>query len=173
VSDMPFADFLDLAGVSCEDGSFVTAKTMRIVELIRAYDPGLDVEWIPRERRLADDDAIRVVDTRAKGLARTIMSFPDEAAFTADDGLSVLERIQLADHQLGNPVARMEARNYAAQVLQRKRHQEQRAERRDLMLHALKTPLSRWTFRRPDGELREIRDGKGVSLPAPKPKVIE
>jgi hypothetical protein len=146
VSDMPFADFLDLAGVSCEDGSFVTAKTMRIVELIRAYDPGLDVEWIPRERRLADDDAIRVVDTRAKGLARTIMSFPDEAAFTADDGLS---------------------------VLQRKRHQEQRAERRDLMLHALKTPLSRWTFRRPDGELREIRDGKGVSLPAPKPKVIE
>lgn len=173
MSDMPFSDFLDLAGVSCSDGSLVTAKTMRLVEIIRDYDPALDVEWIPREHRLPDDDAIRVVDTRAKGLARTVMSFADEGEFTAEDGQPVLARLFLADHRRGDPVARMDASNAAAKALELHRELERREEGKDLAVAALRTPLNRWTFRRPDGELREIRDGLGRSVPAPAPRVID
>lgn len=174
MTDMPFADFLDLAGVPCLDGSLVTAKTMRLVETIRDYDSGLDVEWIPAERRMPDDDAIRVVDTRRHGLARTVMSFADEGEFTREDGVPVLQRLFLADHSKGDPMARMEARNAAAKALELKRHVERREEGRDLMLHALRSPLRRYTFTTPDGQRKRIDEGDPAGArPVTGPVVID
>lgn len=173
MSDMPFEDFLDLAGVPCEDGSLVSAKTMRLVEIIRDYDPALEVEWVPVERRLPDDDAIRVVDTRCKGLARTVMSFADEGEFTAADGVPVLERLFLADRLKGDPVARMEARNAAARAVELKTHLERREEGKDLMLHALRSPLHDYTFRTPDGQRKRIQEGDPAGArPVPPPAVF-
>lgn len=172
MSDMPFADFLDLAGVPCDDGSLVTARAMRLVEVIRDFDPLLDVEWIPAGHRLPDDDAIRIVDTRARGLARVVMSFADEGEFTREDGVPVLERLFLADHSRGNPLARMEARNAAVKAIEYKRQLELREERRDLALHVLRSPLNRYTFRTPAGELKRIDEGRGVAERVPGPAVF-
>lgn len=172
MSDMPFADFLDLAGVACDDGSLVTSKTMRLVEIIRDYDPALEVEWIPAEHRLPDDDAIRIVDTRARGLARTVMSFADEGEFTREDGVPVLERLFVADHRRGDPVARLDARNNAVRLLDLKRQLELREERKDLAVHVLRSPLNRYTFRAPDGTLKRIDDGRGRAEPVPPPAVF-
>lgn len=149
MSDIPFADFLDLAGVPVDDGHIVTAKTMRVIEIIRDYDPHLDVEWVPPERRLPGDNAIRVVDSRGKGLARVIMSFRDEGEFTARDGADVLERLFLADHAKGDPLARMQAANAAAEVLEQKRLLERLEETKDIGVHALRSPLHRYTAKDP------------------------
>lgn len=156
MSDMPFADFLDLAGVALDDGSLVSAKTIRLVEIIRDYDPALDVEWIPQQHRLPGDDAIRVIDTRARGLGRTVMSFPDEGAFTAQDGRPVLERLFLADTSRGDPLARLEAANAAAKALELKRAMERKQEGLDLMRHALASPLHTYTYRNAAGEKRKV-----------------
>jgi hypothetical protein len=157
VSDMPFQDFLDLAGVAVDDGHIVTAKALRVVEIIRDYDHHLEVEWIPPEHRLPGDDAIRIVDTTKRGLARMVMSFKDEGEFTAQDGRAVLERLFLADHERGNPMRRMEAHNDAARVLALKREREQYEEGLDLMRHALAGPHT-YTARSPiTGEKKVYR----------------
>jgi hypothetical protein len=147
--DLPFADFLDQAGVSCSDGSFVTARAMRVVEIIRDYDPQLDVEWIPRERRQPGDNSIRIVDNRAHGLARVIMSFVDEEEFTRKDGADVLERLFLADWTRHDPIARMDAANAAAKALELHRTMERVEETKDIGRHALASPLHSYTARDP------------------------
>lgn len=153
---MTFGDFVELAGVPMDDGSMVSAKAVRLVEIIRDYDPLLEVEWIPREHRLEGDSAIRIVDTRQHGLARVVMSFRDEGEFTQRDGAWVLERLFLADHSKSDPVARMEAGNAAAEILRAKRAYEERQEGLDLMKHALASPLHRYSFRTREGERKVV-----------------
>lgn len=146
---IPFADFLDLAGVPVSDGSFITERAMRIVEIIRDYDPNLDVEWVPREHRIPGDDAIRIVDTSKSGLARMVMSFADESEL----GQRVLERLFLADSaKQGDVLAQMEARNAAEKAVELKRYLDQKEAGLDLMTHALRSPLGRYTYRRSSGE---------------------
>jgi hypothetical protein len=155
MSGMPFQDFLDLAGVTVDDGHIVTAKTMRVVEIIRDYDRRLEVEWVPPEHRQPGDNAIRIVDTRQRGLARIVMSFRDEGEFTARDGADVLERLFLADHAKGDPVARMNAANAAAKVIEAKRQMDRVEETKDIGVHALRSPLHRYTAKDPvTGEKR-------------------
>jgi len=157
MSEMPFQDFLDLAGVPVDDGHLVTAKAMRVVEIVRDFDPHLEVEWIPPERRLPGDSAIRIVDTRLRGLNRVVMSFSDEEELTRREGQDVLERLFLADHSRGNPVARMEAANAAAEALRLKRERERMEEHLDIMRHALAGPHT-YTYRSPvTGEKRTVR----------------
>lgn len=143
---MPFADFLDLAGVPLEDGSMVTAQCARMAEMVRDYDPALEVEWIPREHRLDGDDPIRIVDTRQHGLARMVMSFASEQDFAEH----ALERLFLADSGRHDVLGEMEARNAAARADELKRYMDQKEEGLDLMKHALRGP-SRYSYRRPDG----------------------
>jgi hypothetical protein len=155
MSEMPFADFIEHAGVPCDDGSFISAKAMRVVEIIRDYDENLDVEWIPRERRLPGDNAIRVVDNRVGGLARVVLSFRDEAEFILEDGADVLERLFLADWTRGDPIARMDARNAAAKALELHRALERVEETKDIGRHALASPKHRYTAKDPvTGEMR-------------------
>jgi len=156
MSDMSFTDFVELAGIPMEDGSFVSAKAVRVVEIIRDYDPGLDVEWIPRQHRLEGDAAIRIVDTRQQGLARVVRSFRDEEEFTRRDGADVLERLFLADGTKNDVQARLEAGNAAAKALELKANLDRRAEGLDLLKHALKSPLHRYSYRGVDGDRRVV-----------------
>ena len=172
MSEMSFSDFLEHAGVQMDDGSFVSAKAVRLVEIVRDYDPGLDVEWIPREHRIEGDDAIRIIDTRGHGFARMVMSFRDEEEFTAQDGTLTLQRLFLADGRKGDVMSRLDAQNAAAKIVAAKKALEEREEGRDLLEHALRTPLNRYRYRTPAGELMEIRDGQPNAVPAPAPKVI-
>lgn len=148
MSDVSFADFLDQVGVPCTDGSFVSERAARIVEIIRDYDPALEVEWIPREHRLPGDNAVRIVDTRLSGLARVVMSFPDESHLDE----RVLERLFLADGTKHDVVARLEAQNAAARAVELKRELEVREEGKDLMLYALRSPRVRYSFTTKSGK---------------------
>lgn len=146
---MPFGDFLDLAGVPVSDGSFVTERAMRIVEIVRDYDPNLDVEWVPREHRIPGDDAIRIVDTTKSGLARLVMSFADETELDE----RVIERLFLADAtKQGDVLAQLEARNAAVKAVELKAYLDQKEAGLDLMTHALRSPLGRYSYRRASGE---------------------
>jgi hypothetical protein len=172
MSDMSFIDFLEHAGVQMSDGSFVSAKAVRLVEIVRDYDRNLEVEWVPRERRLPGDDAIRIVDTTRHGFARIVMSFRDEDEFTARDGALTLERLFLADGTKGNVMARVEAQNAAAKLIELKKTLELREEGLDVARHALASPLNDYRFRDPAGQLMVIKDGRPDALPAPAPKVF-
>lgn len=173
MSDMSFADFLEEAGVPMADGSFVSAKAVRLVEIIRDYDSGLDVEWIPRQHRLEGDAAIRIIDTRKHGFARIVMSFTDEEDFTAQDGTATLERLFRADGTKGDVMARLDARNAAERAVRLKKALDQREEGLDLASHALRSPLNDYRYRDPGGQLMVIKDGRGQAQPAPAPVVFE
>lgn len=173
MTNLSFSDFIEQAGVACTDGSFVSAKAMRVVEVIRDYDPGLEVEWIPRERRIDGDDAIRIVDPRRHGFARIVMSFRDEAEFTAQDGTLTLERLFLADGSKGDVMSRVQAHNAAEKVLRLKKAMDEREEGLDVARHALRSPLNTYRFRDPAGQLMVIKDGRPDAEPAPAAKVIE
>ena len=155
MSDMPFEDFLDLAGVLVDDGHLVTAKTMRVVEIIQDYDPNLSVEWVPPEHRIAGDNSIRIVDDRKRGFERVIMSFRDEGELTERDGQAVLERLFLADGTKHDVLARLAASRAAAEALELHKQMERIEERKDIGVHALRSPLHRYTARDPvTGEKR-------------------
>lgn len=142
MSELTFEDFLDSAGVPLEGGGMVSARTMRIVEIVRDYDSALEWEWIPREHRLPGDDPIRLVDPRAHGLGRVVMSFASED----DVDERVLERLFLADGRKHDVLAQLDARNAAARVVAAKRELDRRGEGLDLMRHALRSPLGRYSY---------------------------
>lgn len=119
-----------------EDGSFISAKVSRIVELIRENDPGVDVRWIPPNQRAADDPAFALVGKDVNGREYVIFYVQSEAEF---DGRVVERLIQLDQAKRGNPLSEMEARNAAVKAIQQKLHQEQLEEAKELAYSILKS----------------------------------
>lgn len=119
-----------------EDGSFVSAKVSRLVEVIREYDHNVDVRWIPPQQRAHDDPAFALVTRDSKGMEYVILYVQNEQEF---DG-SVLERlIQMDQAKKGNVLSEMDARNAAVKAIQQNIHKEQLEEQKDLAYHILKS----------------------------------
>lgn len=119
-----------------DDGSFISQRVSRIVELIRDYDPNLDVRWIPARSRRDGDPAFAIVTKDLTGREYVVFYVQDEQDF---DG-RVLERLYQADAaKHGNILSEIDARNKAVRALQEKEHQEQMEEAKDLAYHILKS----------------------------------
>lgn len=119
-----------------EDGSFISSKISRLVEIIRDYDHNVDVRWIPPAQRSADEPAFALVTRDLTGREYVIFYVQDESQF---DG-SVLERlIQMDQAKKGNVLSEIDARNAAVKAIQQKLHQEQLEESKDLAYHILKS----------------------------------
>lgn len=132
---------LDHYAVPLDDGHFVPARVLNVVELVRGYDPSLDVEWIPPEHRVeAGDPEYRITETRA-GKTYTVFCVR-EAEFDE----RVLARLVRADNTR-TPLSTIEAREEAARVLRAKEAREQRMLGHDMFAAAFRSPKARWTFR--------------------------
>lgn len=125
--------------VPLEDGSWASAKIVRIVELIHDYDPHITVKWIPRDRRAPGDDAFQLFEER-NGKEYAFMSVRDESEFDE----RVLKRIIDADNLLGNVQQKMEAHNEMLRDLERREREEKRAEAREFAAAVFGSPLNRY-----------------------------
>lgn len=104
-----------------DNGMFINAKISRVVELIREYDPRLDVMWIPPNQRGADDPAFAIVERLGDG--RTVVAFYVQSEQEFDE--RVLERILLGDNTKHDVQARVEAQNLAARAVAEARRREE------------------------------------------------
>lgn len=119
-----------------EDGSFISQKVSRVVEIIRDYDHNIDVRWIPPNQRGAEDPAFAIVGKDIHGREYVIFYVQDESQF---DG-RVLERLfQMDQAKNGNVLSDIDAKNAAVRAIRAKLHQEQLEEAHDLAQSILKS----------------------------------
>lgn len=129
-------NFLADLPIPHDDGSFISAKVSRIAELVRDYDPNIDVRWVRPQDRSPGDPAFAIVDASPGRPEYVIFYVQDESEF---DG-RVLERLYQNDAaKQGNMLNALDARNQAVKAIQQKLHKEQLEEQKDLAYHILKS----------------------------------
>lgn len=119
-----------------QDGQWVSQKQMRTAEILKEYDPNLQLQWIPPGERSSADLAFRVVDFRP-GFAPYAVCFAEEA----DERL--LAKIFAGDNHRngGNTLNYLEAHNAAVEAMRRKEAAERNAEANEFayaVLHSQK-----------------------------------
>jgi hypothetical protein len=122
------------------DGTWVNSRIARIIEIIRDYDPMLEVRWLPRADRIAGADVFQIVDKR---IDRVAFSVKDEASFDE----SVLDRIFEADlaRVQGSPAThlqKIDIHNANIKLLKAKEKMEEEEDRNDKVAAILKSPLN-------------------------------
>jgi hypothetical protein len=133
-----------------EDGNVVSQRTLDIIRAIKdRYGDRVDVRWVPTHNLRAHEDQFCIVEVLPNGQEFPIMWVHRESEF---DG-SVLERLIAADNSDGNVYDKMQARNAAARQLQKTLAQDKMEEARDIVRHALKSPLN-W-YKLPNGKVIE------------------
>ena len=128
-----------LAGlpVPHDDGSFISEKVSRVVEVVREYNPNIDVRWIRPSDRDNNEPAFAIVDATPGHLEYVIFYVQDESEF---DG-RILERLYQNDAaKHGNLLSELDARNAAVKAIQDNLHKERLEESKDLAYHILKSP---------------------------------
>lgn len=126
--------------IPLSDGHWISAKVARTVEILKEYDPKLDVAWIPPENREPGEPAFMIIEHTSKG-PKPIFSVESEEYM--DERL--LEKIYMYDTAKHKDVlSEMDARNKARRDMVRKEHEEKLAEAHDLAFHVFKSPKIRY-----------------------------
>lgn len=126
---------------------WISAEFQNLAEVLYDYDHNLALEMVPKEHwdDLIDKTQIfRVVDT----LRNKIVCYA--SAVTSPQ--EILERVWGMDQAKHNVVAQMDIRNRAAQALQLRKHQDELAAQKDLVLFIVKNTKSRWKH---EGRVRD------------------
>lgn len=121
-------------------GRFINEKHERIAAVIRDYDPELELAWIPPENRdSTDTQPFCILHNNPNG-TRVPVSFWREDQI--DERL--VEWCFENDFKKHNPddiFDRVQAQNLAQRLVQRKKYEEEAAERWEFGEFRLKTPL--------------------------------
>lgn len=118
------------------DGHFVSQKQVRINEILRDYDPALQLQWIPPNERGPEDKPFRVVHFPA-GRAPYLVCTADEA----DERL--LAKVFEAD-QVNSPdkLSYIENYNRALEIVRAKEAEDARQEDHELAAAILRNRRS-------------------------------
>lgn len=131
---------LDLASPT-ESGHWVNDKVSRCVELIKMYDPNIEVQWVPPENRLPGDPEFRLLEC-APNRPPYVM-FYVQSADEFDE--RVLARVIQQDAAKNNfSLSIIDAHNDAVKLMKAKKDEEEAEERADLVKHILKSPKARY-----------------------------
>lgn len=125
--------------VPTEGGYFVDENQARIAEIIKDYDPELELAWIPPDKRQPGDQPFAVIHRP--------MGKPEYVAFYADScDERILERIFTGDvrNHGGTILDRVDAKNAAVKAVQMKKQIDELDEAADEAAHVLKSPLSKY-----------------------------
>lgn len=132
------------------DGHFVSHKQVQINEILRDYDPTLQLQYIPPDQRSATDLAFRVV-AFPPGRAPYAVCFAEEA----DERL--LARVFEADQSRGpNRLTFLENYENARELLRHKEAMEQRQEDHEIAAAVLRNNKSSYKVRNRAGELIDL-----------------
>jgi hypothetical protein len=125
---------VDLPAVH-DNGMFISARISRIVELIREYDPNLDVKMIPAERRGPGDAAFMITERLRDG--REVVAFYVQSECDFDE--DVLAKVYESDNAKHDVQSVMESKNKAATAVRHAREREEREAHYDLMLSMIQS----------------------------------
>jgi hypothetical protein len=119
------------------DGAFVSETQRRVAEIIKDYDPYLELAYIPPESRGLDDYGKEfAVIHRPPGRE------PYYVFFAGKDEIDerLIARLFMNDQTRGNVMNMLEAHENARQVLDMKRKMEEAEERKEFIIDVLKSP---------------------------------
>lgn len=120
------------------DGHFVSEKQVRINEVLRDYDPNLQLQWIPPDKRSHEDKAFRVVHF-PDGQAPYLVCTADEA----DERL--LAQVFEADQRNSpNKLSYIDNFNNALELMRAKEDQDRRQEDHELAAAVLRNRKSKF-----------------------------
>lgn len=129
-----------MVSIPLESGQWISESVNRTIELIREYDPNLDVQWIPPNQRAEGEPAFLIVE---KVGGRFVPVFSVDSEEYMDE--RILERIILNDHtKRGDILSEMDARNQAKRAILLKEKKDEMEEAHDLAHHILKSPKTRY-----------------------------
>ena len=123
--------------VPTEEGYWVNEKYLRISEIIKDYDPTLELAWIPPERQAFDGSDPYAVVHRPEGLAPYIVFTIKEEELDE----RVLARVFRGDLTKQTPLTRIESLEAAKEAMRLKEKMELAEERQDLVTSIVKSPL--------------------------------
>lgn len=122
-----------------EEGHFLSQDHLRIAEIIKDYNPDLELAWIPPENRLVDDKELPfAVICRPPG------GKPYVVFQLAEDEVDhrVLQRIFEADGTKNDVLASLEKKEAALKLIEMKKQMEAAEERREFAASVFKSPKS-------------------------------
>jgi hypothetical protein len=135
--------------INPHEAEIQSEKHRRVNELIQAYDPYLELHWIPPGSRGPYDIAPWAVVHAPPGVE------PYTVFFAEDADERMLARIMRSDNARGNVLNQMEAMNLAAEALKRKQQQEEMQELHEIAAAVLRSPKIHYKHGGVDfGELR-------------------
>lgn len=115
--------------IATDDGHFVSANHNRIAQLIKEYDPKLELVWIPPENRSPRDEKVFAVrHTNSDGKSYIMFHIKE-----SEMDHRVLAKIYEADLTRHDVEAKMDAHNKAVQDLRNRELADRAAERQDLV----------------------------------------
>jgi hypothetical protein len=130
--------------VVTDDGQWVNEHFHRLAEIIKDYDPALELQWIPPGQRSEEADKkypFRIFDSRS----RSVVMFCSER----DSAEHILARLWGADNQHGSVLDRMDAANAAREAMRLKENMDAAEMRKDLAAFLIATPLNTIRIRDP------------------------
>jgi hypothetical protein len=107
----------------------------RIARIVKDYSPDLDLVFIPPNKREPGDIPFAVTH-RSDGRPPYVVLTSE----TCDE--TIIERLILADNNVGNVLTRLDAHNLAVELVEARRLEDQHAEAADLAWHIMKSPLN-------------------------------
>lgn len=147
--------------VPTEDGYIVDQNHQRIAEIIKDYDPTLELAWIPPDKRIPGDPPFAVIH-RPLGKLEYIAFYAE----VCDE--RILERIFMGDvrHHGGTILDRLDAANAAVRAITLKKQMEQLEDAADKSKHILASPQHNY---RAEGFI--FHDNKPATR-VPEPKIF-
>ena len=112
--------------VVADDGSWVNEKFAQLAEIIKDYDPYLELQWIPPGQRDEEADKknpYRIVDSRSNYIVMH--------ASELDTPESILARLWGADNTRGNVLESLDAHNAAAEAFKLKSRMDEEEMKKD------------------------------------------
>lgn len=135
-----------------ESDHMETAEQRYIAQIIRDYDPYLELQYIPPDKRVAGDKPWAVIH-RPPGRPAYFVLYADEC------DQRILEQLWRADNAKGDPISDMDAKNAAIKAIAYQRYLDESAANADLFAHAMHSPLNTYKYHNPHtGELVTIRN---------------
>ena len=130
---LPAIDLSNTYVMDNEHGA-LSVKHMRIAEIIRDYNPELELAFIPKNARSAfDAEPFAVIHNMPNGNRYVVMTCKEEEV---DERL--LAKVFMADHKNGDVLKRLEAEEAARRAMLLKQQMDEEEDRQDFVKSVIK-----------------------------------
>ena len=131
---------MDVHILDPETGYFISEAHQRIAEIIKDYEPTLELVWIPPNKRNFNDTFPFAVVHHPEGRESYVVRKLKEDE--VDNRL--LAWLFANDQERNSPLSMLDKIDLANELIKAKKQEEELAAKRDVALSILKSPLNRY-----------------------------